>query len=179
MPDNFSIGLREPNYVDFRYHLIKLKNLDFRKFLDSDNPLAFALMAKMNYNRRQRVRLKADFLRLILGADIDRARESILVDFIETYMHLDTREQTQYEEIVVKEPEYQEVSKMITVYEKRGMKEGRKEGKQSDLILLLEEKFGELEPAMKRKVRQISSAKRLESLLVAVLNAETVEDMDL
>jgi len=50
-------------FVRFEFHLIKLKNLDYRLFLESDNPLAYALMAKMDYNRRERVRLKADFLR--------------------------------------------------------------------------------------------------------------------
>ncbi|MDZ7616032.1 MAG: hypothetical protein U1E05_03450, partial [Patescibacteria group bacterium] len=47
------------------YHLIKLKHLDYRNFIDSGNPLAFALMAKMDYNRKEQVRLKADFLRWI------------------------------------------------------------------------------------------------------------------
>jgi hypothetical protein len=41
-------------------------------------------MAKMNYSRRERVRLKADFLRLILGSGIDPARQSVLVEFVET-----------------------------------------------------------------------------------------------
>ncbi len=41
-------------------------------------------MAKMKYTRRQRVRLKADFLRLFLRADIDPARQNLLVEFVET-----------------------------------------------------------------------------------------------
>ena len=72
----------------FAYHLIKLKHLDYRRFLDSNNPLAFGLMAKMDHNRRERVRLKADFLRWILACPIDPARRSPLVEFVETYVSL-------------------------------------------------------------------------------------------
>ena len=52
--------VRLPNktVVRFDYYLIKLKHLDYRTFLPSRNPLAYALMAKMNYNRKERVRLK-------------------------------------------------------------------------------------------------------------------------
>jgi len=39
-------------------------------------------MAKMDYSRRERVRFKADFLRLILTSTIDAARQSLLVDFV-------------------------------------------------------------------------------------------------
>lgn len=63
VPDRFELGLAGKTFVQFKYHLIKLKHLDYRRFVDSANPLAFALMAKMDYNRRERVRLKADFLR--------------------------------------------------------------------------------------------------------------------
>ncbi len=52
--------------------------------LGSANPLAFAPMAKRDYNRRERVWLKADFLRWIFGAARDPARRSLLVDFVQT-----------------------------------------------------------------------------------------------
>ena len=72
VPDFFELKLSPRSRVRLDYHLIKLSQLDYRLFLKSDNPLAFALMAKMKYTRRQRVRLKADFLRLILRADAGR-----------------------------------------------------------------------------------------------------------
>ncbi len=52
-------------------------------------------MAQMDYNRRERVRLKADFLRLILRAPVDPVRQSLLVDFVETYMPLAGGEQSE------------------------------------------------------------------------------------
>lgn len=96
VPDFFELTLSPRSRVRFDFHLINLSQLDHRRFLKSNNPLAFALMAKMKYTGRQRVRLKADFLRLILRAGTDPARQNLLVEFVETYMPLASTEQTQF-----------------------------------------------------------------------------------
>jgi hypothetical protein len=153
--------------------LIKLKNLDYRQFLDSNNPLAYALMAKMNYNRRERVRLKADVLRLILASPVDPARRSLLVEFVETYLRLVEAERVEFQQLVHSDPSYAKVQQMITVYEEQGIQKG----KQEDLLLLLEKKFGKLDDAVKQRIRQIDSPKKLESLLLAVLDAQSLEDL--
>jgi CRISPR/Cas system CSM-associated protein Csm2 small subunit len=179
VPDHFELSLPGKTFVRFDYHLIKLKNLDYRQFLESKNPLAFGLMAKMGYNRQERVRLKADFLRLILASPIDPARESLLVEFVETYLPLAGDEQTEFLQIVGNDQQYAKVEQMITTYETKGRQEGKQEGKQEDLILLLEKKFGKLGAAVKRKVRAIESTERLESLLLAVLDANSLKDLPL
>ena len=51
VPDHFELRVAGTTFVRFAYHLIKLKHLDYCRFLDSNNPLAFGLMAKMDYNR--------------------------------------------------------------------------------------------------------------------------------
>jgi len=66
---------------------------------------------------------------------------------------------------------------MITLYEKRGIEKGMQQGKQEDLILLLEKKFGKLSVSVRRKVRQIESPEKLESLLLAVLDADSLQDL--
>ena len=146
-------------------------------------------MAKMDYNRRERVRLKADFLRLILRSPVDPARRSLLVDFVETYLPLAGSEKTEFQQIVTADQEYAEVEKMITVYEKEGIRKGRQEGRQEGLakgrqeglqealILQLEKRFGKLDDAVKRRVRRLRSVERLDSLLLAVLDAQSVEDL--
>ena len=191
IPDTYEIRLRDRAYVSYRYHLIKLKHLDYRQFLASNNPLAFALMAKMRYTRGERVRLKADFLRLILGAKVNPARRSILLDFVESYMQLASREARAFGELVAREPDYRRVQRMITTYEKRGLerglekgitrglRKGHVEGKQETLLLLLGKKFGALDPAVERKVRRIRSAHRLESLSLSVLDAEDIGQLGL
>lgn len=173
VPDHFELGVAGKTFVQFDYHLIKLKALDYRQFLESHNPLAFALMAKMAYNRAERVRVKADFLRLILACPVDPARQSLLVEFVETYLPLASQEQVEFEQMVRADRSYTEVEEMITVYEKKGIEKG----KQDILILLLEKKFGKLTPAVRRRIRQIESTEKLDSLLLALLDARSLDDL--
>ena len=58
VPDHFELQVADRRFVRFDYHLVKLKHLDYRRYIDSGNPLAFALMAKMDYNPEERVRLQ-------------------------------------------------------------------------------------------------------------------------
>ena len=175
VPDFFELKLSPRSRVRFDYHLIKLSQLSHRRFLKSDNPLAFALMAKMKYTRRQRVRLKADFLRLILRAGIDPARQSLLVEFVETYMPLLSAEQTQFTQLVQIEETYREVHQMVTTYEKAGVEKGKLEA----LLLLLENRFTKLPDEVRRKVEKINSSQRINELLLAVLNAKSLSELGL
>ena len=189
IPAHFELTVADERVVRFDYHLVKLRHFNYADFIHSNNPLAFALMAKMDYNRRERVRLKADFLRLILRSPVDPARRSLLVEFVETYLPLAGPEKTEFEQIVTADQQYAEVERMITVYEKDGIKkglreglekgrqEGRQEGLQEALILQLEKRFGKLDTAVKRRVRRLRSAERLDSLLLAVLDAQSIDDL--
>lgn len=126
--DHYEARFLDRVYVRFQYHLIKLKHYDYQDFLRAENPLAYALMVKMGYDHRQRGRLKADFLRWILGTRIDPARQSILLEFVENYMRLSVVEQNKFDSIVEKEKQYKEVKEMITVYEQRGIEKGIAKG---------------------------------------------------
>jgi hypothetical protein len=179
VPDFFELTLSPRSRVRFDFHLIKLSQLDHREFLKSANPLAFALMAKMKYTRRQRVRLKADFLRLILRAGVDAARESLLVEFVETYMPLQTTEEAQFVELVHVDPSYAEVQKMVTTYEKAGIEKGIEKGKIEALLMMLEEKFANVPEEVRRKIQRINSNKRIDQLLRSVLNAKSIGDLGL
>jgi hypothetical protein len=191
VPDHFELGLAGKTFNRFEYHLVKLRHLDYRRFIDSGNPLAFALMAKMDYNQKKRVRLKADFLRWIFGAPVDPARRSLLVEFVEAYMSLAGGEQTEFQRIVAGDRQYVEVGKMITTYEQEGIKKGIQEGlqkgiekgiekgRQDALLLLLTRRFGELSEQVEQKIRKIQSTERLDALLLAVLDAKSLEDLSL
>ena len=180
VPDFFELTLSPRSRVRFDFHLIKLSQLDYRPFLKSANPLAFALMAKMKYTRRQRVRLKADFLRLILRSGVDAARESLLVEFVETYMPLRTADEVhQFDELVQVDESYVEVRNMVTAYEKVGIEKGIEKGKLEALLLLLDERFENLPDTIRRKVRRINSSKRIDELLLAVLKVKSLSELGL
>jgi len=45
------------------------------------------------------------------------------------------------------------------------------------LILSLAKKFGNLSPTVRRRIRQIESTEKLDSLLLAVLDARSLDDL--
>jgi len=133
VPNTYSINFAGQEYARYFYHPIKLKHQNWRKFLNSNSPLAYALMAKMDYNKEERAKLKVEFLRYILKSKLNPAKEGMLVDFIEIYIKLNKQEQEIFDNIV-KSEQNNEVTKMITVYEERGIKIGREEGRKEGML---------------------------------------------
>jgi hypothetical protein len=181
VPDVYTEEFEGRQYLRFDYHLIKLKDLDARTFLREESPLAVALAAKMHYDKQQRVRLKADFLRLIVGAPLDDARRHMLVEFIETYMMLPKAEQQAFEKLVAVEPEYEGVTTVMTIYEKRGVEKGRQEGEVAGLrqavLVAAQSSFGEVPQALSHSVRETDDGKALTALLETICRASSVDDV--
>ena len=179
VPHYFEMEVAGTTFVRFEYHQVKLKSLNCRDFLGSKNPLAYALMAKMDYNRRDRIRMQADFLRLILGCPVDAARQSLLIEFVETYVPLLGEELESFERLIQDDEQYKELEQMVTVYEqnglKKGMKKGIEKGKQDALIKQLGKKFGGLSKKMETEIRKIDSPERLDQLLLSVLDAKSLD----
>lgn len=191
----FELSVAEKTFVRFQYHMIKLSSLHFRSFLSSENPLAYALMAKMDYNRQEQARMKADFLRLILGSPVDPARKSLLVEFVETYVALTADELSDFELLIHTEQQYAEVEQMVTIYEKRGIEQGIEQGiergieegieqgiergieqgKRNLLLQLLRKKFGEVPEDLKTAIEKVELVSTLDQLALTVLDSQSLE----
>ena len=183
LPDGFNVRVGTETYLAFRYHLIRLRDFDARAFLRQRNPLAFALAAKMKYSKVDVGRMKADFLRMISGCRVNAARRSLLVDFVETYTPLDAQQEHRFETIIKADKKYAEVGKMITVYEKRGRVKGRQEGmveaKRDALLMQMRRKFRFVDAVREQRVQAIDSVKKLDALLLAVIDAQNIDDLDI
>jgi Domain of unknown function (DUF4351) len=129
-------------------------------------------MAKMDYNRRERARMKADFLRLILGNPVDPARKSLLVEFIETYVPLTGETLSEFERLIHTEQNYAEVEQMLTIYEQRGIAKG----KRNLLLQLLQKKFGDLSKDQESAIGKVESAEQLDQLSLAVLDVSSLDE---
>lgn len=84
------------------------------RFVDSANLLVLALMAKIDYNRTERLRLKVGFLQ---------------------------------------------------------------KGRQEELLLLPERRFGNVPKAVTRRVRKFQPVERLDALLLAALDAKSMKEL--
>ena len=136
----------------------------------------------MDYSKSECVRLKADFLRLILQADINSARQSILVDFIESYVKLNKKEQTVFDSLVNSEI-YTEVIEMMTVYKARGIEQGMQQGAltstKQDIFEVLELKFSTILYRVKEKIKYCDDLSILKNLLRQAVLINSIDKLKL
>jgi len=155
----------DESYLKYRYKKIKLKELDYKRYLKSNNPLAHALMVKMGFDKKERVKVKAEALRLILTNRLDEARQSILINFVNESMVLSEEDEEQFSKIIYQEDRYTEVKEMITIYEEKGIEKGIEKG----------ELIGDIRVAQLMKGLPMSDKKELEKLSIDELKNKLKE----
>ncbi|MGL4499051.1 MAG: Rpn family recombination-promoting nuclease/putative transposase, partial [Planktothrix sp.] len=79
--------------LEFNYFAIQLNNLNWRNFLNQPNPVAAALMAKMDFKPEERVRVKLECLRMLVTLQLNPAKIELISGFIDTYLRLNTTEE--------------------------------------------------------------------------------------
>jgi Putative transposase, YhgA-like len=84
--------------LEFDYDVVQLNRLDWRDFLSRPNPVASALMAKMNIARRDRVKVKIACLKMITGLNLNPAQRRLLSGFVDIYLKLNVRESRKFDD---------------------------------------------------------------------------------
>jgi hypothetical protein len=99
--------------VRFDFQMIKLKDLNWRHYLHTENPVAIALMSKMNFKKSERPYVKAEILRLLVTGKVrEHPKSYFLRNFMEHYLDLNPEESIIYEQEAEKfivEPEVKEM----------------------------------------------------------------------
>jgi len=177
-PDAFKLEFSFVPVLDFRFLKIELKKHNWRDYIQSNNPVGAALLSKMGYQKKERVQVKLEFLRMLVHMELDPARMTLLTGFFETYLRLDETEQRKLEEEMGKMDE-KEASRMIeltTSWEEKGRSKGRIEGQAEMLLRLLKKRFNDIPAELENQVRTLSEEK-LEQLAEAIFDLKTIEDV--
>lgn len=122
-PTYHQISFPDFEVLKFNYRVIQLNRLNWRDFLNQPNPVASALMAKMNIAFQERPRVKLECLRLLATLRLDPARMKLISGFIDTYLRLNAEEEQLFQaDINTIEPSQQEVvMEIVTSWMERGM----------------------------------------------------------
>jgi len=173
-----------PNKVvlDFNYDVIQLNRLNWRDFVQQANPVASALMAKMNIADKDRPRVKLECLRLLATLRLEPARMQLIAGFIDSYLKLNEQEQQIFKaEIDTIEPTQREAAmQIITSWMEEGIEQGLAQGKQSEalslIMRLLPRKVGTIAPELQQRIQQLSLT-QLEDLAESLLDFSDVADL--
>ncbi len=135
-PHQFNISLPGLDILNFQFQAIQLNQLHWRDFLQYQNPVAVALMAKMNIAKKDRPRVKVECLRLLANLQLDPARTFLISGFVETYLCLNKREERVFQkEIATIQPvaEREKIMQLTNSWVEQGKSQGLKEGKSQGL----------------------------------------------
>lgn len=172
--DRHQLQIVARTVLDFHYQVLQLNQLRWRDFLQTSNPVAIALMARMQIAPSERWRVKAASLRLLAGSRLTGAQRRLLSQFIDVYLRLRGAEEQAFQaEVATFSPREQEaVMEIVTSWEQKGRAEG-----QRDLVeRLLIRKLGPLSDATLARLVPLSSS-QLTALGEALLDFTAPGDL--
>lgn len=179
----YEIGFPDLDVLRFQYAVIQLNQLDWRQFLGLKNPVAVALMVKMQIAPKDRPHVKLECLRMLSTLKLDRARVRMISGFIDTYLRLTAAEMKLYtaEIDTLDKQQREEVMEIVTSWMEEGIKqglhkgreEGRAFGRQEEAISLVSrqliKRLGPLQPDLLAPVQKLS-LQNLEKLSEVLLD---------
>ena len=83
--------------LEFNFTAIQLNQLNWRDYLDRQNPVAAALMSKMRIAEGDRAKVKAECLRLLVTLKLDPAKTKLISKFVDTYLRLNVKEEQAFQ----------------------------------------------------------------------------------
>lgn len=89
--DTLEMSIPEHNILRFQFLKVELRKQNWRRFIDSDNAVAAALLAKMGYTTREAREVRREFLRMFmkLRAQLDQGRLALIMSVADLYFKPD------------------------------------------------------------------------------------------
>ena len=198
-PREFSISFPDLPVMQFNYRVVQLNQLNWRNFVDRPNPVASALMAKMQIAQDDRPRVKLECLRLLATLNVNPAKMQLISGFVDTYLRLNAQEEQVFQtQLAQLQPQEEEpIMEIVTSWMEqgiergmqqgiergmqqgieRGMQQGIERGQMALILRQLPRRIGEgLSSALENQIRQLTLP-QLEALAEALLDFSTVEDL--
>jgi hypothetical protein len=152
--------------LDFRYDVVQLNRLKWRDYLQRPNPAATALLARMEIGPAERVRVKAEILRLLLTMRLRPQKAELILGFVETYLELTAQEELKLRrEIDRFTPiDREKIMRMLLPGERAGLRKGRQETLREDILDILEARFKDVPYELRESIQEIAQETRLKRL---------------
>ncbi|BAZ28612.1 hypothetical protein NIES4074_10460 [Cylindrospermum sp. NIES-4074] len=149
--------------------------------MNRSNPVASALMSKMDIALPDRAKVKAECLRLLVTLKLNPAKMQLISGFIDSYLKLNQAEEQRFQTELGSfiQEEQEEVMQIVTSWMRQGIEQGIEQGiqREKDLVVrLLKRKLGEIDAELEAEVRRLE-VERLEFLGEALFDFSTVEDL--
>lgn len=171
----------------FRFRRVGIRGLRAADFLSGQNPLGYALAARMDAGALTRWELRALCEQRIAAAPLSAHQRYWLVNCVRTYLVLSIdeerryrslRERTDFQEVKAMELTWDE--KMWYAAEERGEKRGEKRGALLAQYQMIQEyftlRFGPMPADLQSRLEQAQDSDRLQRLRLALWRADSLSE---
>jgi hypothetical protein len=178
-PDHFEVSFPDKTVLRFDYTVIQLNRMSWRQFVNTPNPVASALMSKMNVSKEDRPKVKLECLRLLASLKLDPAKSKLIGVFVESYLKLTKAEMAVFEQEKEKLApiEKEATMELMTSWERKGRTEGIAQGKEEMALRIIGKRFGTVPASVPARLDRLSAAS-LDDLAEALLDISTTADLD-
>lgn len=132
-PNKLVMSIPDHEILRFQFLKVELANQHWRKFIDSDNPVAAALLAKMRYNKKESREVRAAYLRMLLRLrkKLDQAQLALVMSVADLYFKPDLGQDEQLLRQLREEfpEEGESIMKLMPAWSREGYEKGIIEGK--------------------------------------------------
>jgi hypothetical protein len=137
------------------------------------------LMSKMKIAKRDRPKVKAECLRLLVTLKLDLAKTRLISKFVDTYLRLNAKEEKTFQAELDKigATQKEAIMQVTTSWEEKGIETGIERGQRSLVSLQLEQKVGKLPTATSNLISTLSP-ERLSALAIALLKFNSLDDLN-
>jgi hypothetical protein len=129
-PSKFEISFPFFHVLTFNFLKLELRKMNWRHYIDSNNPVAAALISKMGYSEMEKVQVKREFLRMLVKMEVNPAKMELINGFFETYLSLNESEEKELMEEIkqLNRDEAEQILKLPNSWKEKGIKEGIEKG---------------------------------------------------
>jgi Domain of unknown function (DUF4351) len=178
---SYEVAFADWQVLQFNYRAIRLNHLPWRDYIDQDNPVASAFMAKMKVPHRDRPLAKLACLRSLARQQLNPAQMLLLSGFIDTYLKLAPQEETILQEELDKigTREKETVMNIVTSWMEQGIEQEKAHSQAREvarLIRQLHRKIGTVAAAAEQAIGQLSS-EQLDQLSDALFDFSSETDL--
>ncbi|WP_017295298.1 DUF4351 domain-containing protein [Geminocystis herdmanii] len=180
--NQYQVVFPDKKILEFNFTTIQLNRLPWRQFLSQPNPIASALMAKMDFKPEERVKVKLECLRMLATLSLDPARIKLISGFIDTYLKLNPTEKQEFD-TELKQTEItkeKKIMEIVTSWMEEGIeigeKRAEKRGEQNLIKRQIKRRFNYLSQELDTKINSLSLP-QIESLADAIFDFQSLDDV--
>ena len=178
-PTRYTVSFPGETVLQFRYKVIQLNRIPWRRFINQPNPAATALMTRMKMAPQDRPKVKLECLRLLTTLRLNPAKSELIGGFINSYLKLSDAENKRYERELAQYTSQgkDEEPMMWTEWGQEGMRKGLHQGKQELVTRLVQRRFGAVPADVTERLDELPS-EQLDELGEALFDFNTLSDLE-